>query len=175
MKKLLTLFVLLIQITLSTAQENYPKPTAKDVIFYIQHNRGKNTFFYTPNFKSKGILDDKNPIITSRQIFDNDGEIKPLSNVQRKFAYGVNTKKIDVNHFELTIVSQPNQKLTLKLDKNNKAYIETIVSNKHIKLDRIFIHQKDGTSGLATKVDFITFYGTDSNHKQIQIKVDPNN
>lgn len=53
MKVLITCFVLLFTINSINAQEGYPRPTGDDIVFYIQHNRGKNAFVYRPNFLKK--------------------------------------------------------------------------------------------------------------------------
>lgn len=173
MRPVFLLIIFLFNIQNSLAQEEYPKPTAKDVIFYIQHNRGKNTFIYQPNFITKGIFDDENPIVARRQLFDNNGEIEPLSSIQRRYAYGIKSEKIAVNIFDIRLVSYPDQQLILKVNQNKQAYIETIINGKFMILKRLFIHQKKGTSGLKTKVDYITFFGIDKNGKEIQEKLIP--
>jgi len=161
MKECLIILTSLLFISNLSAQEGYPKPTVKNLLFYIQHNRGKNTFIYQPNFSKPGILNDNSPILVKRQLFDQSGEIKSLTSVQRKFAYGVHTKKIDHNYYEVALVAYPNQKLYLRLDKHHQAFVETTLHGKYLKVERLFIHQREGTSGLNTKVDHITFYGKD--------------
>lgn len=171
MKRVLIFFAFLLTISSSHAQEGYPQPTAKDVIFYIQHNRGKNTFFYQPNFSSTGILNSNEPILAKRQLYDNTGEIDALSPIQKRYAYGVKSTKIADNVFDIRLVSYNNQKLLLKLDQNHNPYIETTINGKYMVLKRLFIYQKEGTSGLKTKVDYILFIGIDKNGKNIQEKL----
>ncbi|WP_103906725.1 DUF4833 domain-containing protein [Sphingobacterium lactis] len=150
------------------AQEGYPEPSDKNgLLFYIQHNRGKNTFFYSLNYRGKHQLDQDDPIKVQRELYDEDGAIKPLSAVQRAFAYGISTKKRQ-HGYEAAIVSMPSQKLYLFTPAHKPAYVETTVNGKSIRLKRIFIKQKDGTSGLGTKVDYILFYGTHNNKAVIE-------
>ncbi|MBD1431026.1 MULTISPECIES: DUF4833 domain-containing protein [Sphingobacterium] len=173
MKKLTFLFLILFNSFFSHAQEGYPKPTVKDILFYIQHSRGKNTFIYQPNYSATNKLNDNEPIKTSRQLFDRNGEIKPLTNIQRRYAYGVKTEKLGNNHFQIELVSYPGQKLHLKLDKQNKPYVEGIISGQYMHINRLFIKLKDGTSGLQTEAEYILFYGTDKNGKPVHAKMTP--
>lgn len=173
MKRLVTFFVFLFTIATLRAQEGYPQPTSDDVIFYIQHNRGKNTFFYQPNFVKDGMLDSKQPILAKRQLFDHKGQIEPLSPVQKRYAYGITSTKVSDNTFDIRLAAYSAQKLTLKLNAKQQPFIETIVDGKYMIVKRLFIHQKDGTSGLATKVDYILFYGNDKNGKEVQAKLFP--
>ena len=101
-------FILVLLIFVSTfqafSQDGYPKPTIKDgLLFYIQHNRGKNTFIYSLNYQDNHKIDLDNPIKVSRQLFDKDGDIKPLTAIQKNFAYGIETKGINSKSYELSI------------------------------------------------------------------------
>lgn len=105
-------------------------------------------------------------------MFDEDGAVKPLTAVQKKFAYGVQTKQLNPDSFELSIVSYPSQKLFLKLTTERQTYIETDVNGHRLILDRIFIIQREGTSGLGTKVDKMIFYGKDMQGRSTEQHVD---
>ena len=151
------------------AQEGYPKPSDQNgLLFYIQHNRGKNTFIYSLNFNDDRKINLENPIRVYRQIFDKDGEIKPLTTIQKNFAYGIDTKRINDHFFEATIVSLPSQKFNLIIPAKGKPFVETSVNGTKFIVNRIFIKQKDGTSGLSTKVDYILFYGINEKKEIIQ-------
>lgn len=171
MKKFILFLIFLPNFFIGLAQDGYPKPTAKDVLFYIQHNRGKNTFIYQPNYTSAHKLDDKYPIKISRQLFDQKGEIKPLTGIQRRYAYGVNTKKLGDNHYEIALISYPNQKLYLKFDKQNKPFVEGTIAGNYLRINNLFIYLKEGTSGLDIKAEYILFYGTDKSGKHIYSKL----
>ncbi|MVZ67275.1 DUF4833 domain-containing protein [Sphingobacterium sp. DK4209] len=143
-----------------SAQQGYPTPTnMQNVLFYIQHNRGHNTYIYSINKSDNGTLDSNSPINVYRQLFDDGGKIKPLTAIQRKFAYGISTESIDSDSYEASIVSLPTQKFILHVKPKNGSYVETTVNQVKMHVQRIFIQQKEGTSGLTTKVDYILFYG----------------
>lgn len=171
MKKLVLLFLFLLNFSLGFSQDGYPKPTAKDILFYIQHNRGKNTFIYQLNHTSNLRLYDKEPIKISRQLFDQNGEIKPLTGIQRRYAYGVKTEKLSDNHYEITLVSYPSQKLYLKFDTQNKPFVETTIAGKYIRINNLFIYLKEGSTGLSIEAEYILFYGTDRSGKHIYSKL----
>ena len=171
MKKLIFFVVITLTSLNIQAQDGYPKPTAKDILFYIQHNRGKNTFIYQPNYTSNLRLNDKEPIKISRQLFDQNGEIKPLTGIQRRYAYGVKTKKLSDNHYEITLVSYPSQKLYLKFDTQNKPFVETTIAGKYIRINNLFIYLKVGSTGLNIEAAYILFYGTDRSGKHIYSKL----
>ncbi len=164
MNKLIFIFLILVSGTHLFAQEGYPEPTEKSgLLFYIQHNRGKNTFVYALNKD-----DEKNPIRVYRQIFDKEGEVRPLTTLQRNFAYGIDCKKLNNQNYEATIVSLPTQKFYLHIPKKGNAFVETTINGVNMTVSRIFIQQKDGTSGLSTKVDYILFYGKHNNKATVQ-------
>ena len=104
-------------------------------------------------------------------MYDEDGQKKPLNPIQKKLAYGLEIKKIEKNVYQLTLVSYPSQKLTLKLDENKKPIVQTTLNNKLITLNRVFLKQKKGTSGISVKLDYMLFYGKDKHGKSVHEKV----
>ena len=156
------------------AQEGYPTPPIKsNTLFYIQHSEGHNTYVYEANMSDKQHFNNKNPINNYRILYDKGGEIKPLTGIQQKFAYGIITKELGNNTFEFEIVSYKNQPLYLKMDKAGKPYVETTLNGHKFNLHRIFIKQKEGTSGLGTQVEYLIFYGTDHRGTKVREKLIP--
>lgn len=169
MNKFILTLLIFVTTYYAQAQEGYPSPTDKEnLLFYIQHNRGKNTFIYDLNKNGQNKLDVDDPVRVYRQLFDKSGELKPLTGIQKNFAYGIETRAIDDRTYELTIVSLPSQKFYLYLPPKGKPYVVTTVNGLKFKVNRIFIRQRDGTSGLTTKVDYILFYGTSKNKEVVE-------
>jgi len=151
------------------SQQNYPVPSdKKDLLFYIQHNRGTNTFIYTLNYGKQKTINQKDPIKISRQLFEEGGIVKGLTNIQKKFAYGVTSKKTENQRFEFNIVSLPEQKFYLDVHPAEKPKVTTTINGKFLQVDRIFLMLEDGTSGLNTKVEYILFYGTINKRPTVQ-------
>ena len=156
------------------AQDGYPKPPFKsNTLFYIQHSEGHNTYVYEAKIIDKQHFNAKNPINNYRILYDKGGEIKPLTGIQQKFAYGIITKELGNNIVEFEIVSYKNQPLYLKMDKAGKPYVETTLNGHKFNLHRIFIKQKEGTSGLGTQVEYLIFYGKDHKGNKVQEKLIP--
>lgn len=152
------------------AQDNYPIPTSKKALFYIQHDQGYNTYVYEINTNTKGTIIQNKPIKIHRQLFDEDGKVKPLTYLQNKFAYGLQSKVISDEKYEITLAAYPNQKLYLTAN-NKEVFVSTKVNGIDITLTRIFLKQQEGTSGLGTKLDYILFYGKDSNNRDVVQKL----
>ncbi|MDH5828261.1 DUF4833 domain-containing protein [Sphingobacterium faecium] len=175
MKNLINSIYLLFCTAISSfAQEGYPTPAINPkFLFYIQHSEGHNTYVYEANMIDKLNFDNKNPIKNYRILYDKNGEIRPLTGIQQKFAYGIKSKELENNTFEIKIVSYANQPLYLKIDKTGKPYVETVVNGHKLNLQRIFLKQKEGTSGLGTQVEYLLFYGTDHYGKKVHEKLIP--
>ena len=169
MQKLICCLFLLIFSHRVFSQQNYPVPSEqKDLLFFIQHNQGTNTFIYSLNYDRKKLINQKEPIKITRQLFDIDGAIKPLTSIQRRFAYGVSNEKMQNQQIKFEIISLPKQKFILDLQDANNPTVSTTVNGKDLQLERIFLMIKEGTSGLNTKVDYILFYGTVNKKPTIQ-------
>lgn len=173
MKQVIILLIHILIPTMLFSQEDLPKPTAEDIVFYIQHNKGKNVFFYQANLNSKGDLDADKPLLIKRQLYDNDGEIKPISAIQNRFAYGLHIHKKSTNDFEIALVSYPKQKLFLKMGNDKVPYVETMLHGKYLKLERLFIVQDKESFGLKRKVKAIHFYGYDKDGNPTQEQLCP--
>lgn len=156
------------------AQEDYPTPPLKsNTLFYIQHSEGHNTYVYEANMSDKQHFNPNTPINNYRILYDKGGEIKPLTTIQQKFAYGIISKETANNIVEFEIVSYKNQPLYLKVDKVGKPYVETTLNGHKFNLHRIFIKQKEGTSGLGTQVEYLLFYGIDHKGNKVREKLVP--
>lgn len=84
---------------------------------------------------------------------------KELGYIQKKFAYGLSTKEIAKDKFELKFVSH--KALPLYLSKVDQKYIVTVtVENKNIRVNRIFIRIVGGSFWLPN-VRYALIEGTD--------------
>lgn len=164
-------FFLLFFSTLSLAfsQENYPIPTHPFLLFYIQHNKNKNTFVYHANVKNNA-LEKVNPINVYRINYEKDGKKDELTTLQKEFAYGITYLTSTKNQFVLSA----QKKLPFKIKSVGKSYwVEVVINGKIIKVDRIFIQTEKNSSALKTKVEYILIYGRNQNDKSIVEKIVP--
>ncbi|UIR55489.1 DUF4833 domain-containing protein [Sphingobacterium sp. SRCM116780] len=175
MKRFITFVsLLIIYCNTSFSQTGYPTPPKKaNMLFYIQHSEGHNTYVYEANVAAKSKLNTEEPVHIYRILYDKNGEIKPLTKIQEKFAYGIQSESVGNNAFEIALVAYKDQKLYLRMNKAGKPFVETTLNGHKFNLQRIFIKQKDGTSGLSTQVDYLVFYGTDQKGNKVQEKLIP--
>lgn len=139
------------------SQENYPVPTKTDNrLFYIQHSNNFNTYVYDALLNNHAI-NAANPLDIYRIIYTRGGIRKPLTSIQKSMAYGMETKQLSAQLFELKFAASNALKLYLTLD-DNKPKVYVTINGEKIWLDRIFIKLNDG-SGLSIKADYVLFYG----------------
>ena len=114
-------------------------------LFYLQRDPNTNTYICQLNVDEKGNVDRKEPVLIYWMRYNIDGKKADLSYVQRKFAYGIQTKELGKDHFELRFVSHKQLPLYLIKDGNNKFHVYTTVNNKKMRLERIFVRIEGGS------------------------------
>lgn len=124
-------------------------PTPKGIanqLFYVQRDPNINTIICELNTNEDGVVDKKKPVNVYWIRYDEGNEKKDLSYIQRKFAYGVETKDLGNDQYELRFVSY--KKFPLYLQKSaddNKYHVYVTVNKKKIQLDRIFLRIEGGS------------------------------
>lgn len=138
--------------TQSQAQSKDPSPisfpTPKNIdhmLFYLQRDPNTNTLIYTLNLKENGTLKTDNPIEVYWIRYGEKGQKKDLGYIQRKFAYGIDTKKLATDKYEFRFVSH--KKLPFYLQRSSdKSYHVTVMINNHlIRVTRLFIRIQGGS------------------------------
>jgi phosphoribosyl-ATP pyrophosphohydrolase len=136
-----------------TADKSNPSPlkfpTPKGItnqLFYLQRDPNLNTLIYELNLDKSGVLNEDQPVLAYWIRYDENQAKKDLSYIQRKFAYGVDAKKLGKDQFELRFVSH--KKLPLYLTKSaedKKYHVYVTINNKKLLLDRIFVRIEGGS------------------------------
>ncbi|WP_177229100.1 DUF4833 domain-containing protein [Pustulibacterium marinum] len=144
------------------AQDGYPVPPKNGLhLFYIQHSDNKNTYVYDARMDGNN-LDADDPVEEYRILYSDKGETKPLTTLQRKFAYGLKIVSESRNNYVMHLTASKELELHLILYKSHpKVY--TTINNHKLFITRIFIKLKEGTSGLGAKMDYVLFEGFDYN------------
>jgi hypothetical protein len=144
------------------AQENYPVPPhSANQLFYIQHSNNHNTYVYDVKMDGKN-LDKNKPIVEYRIVYTEGGVKKPLSNIQRKMAYGMEGQFVDNNHYEMNLAATKQLKFHLVLNKKGQALVYVNIHQKKINLKRMFLKIKEGSKSLSPNFESILFEGIDS-------------
>lgn len=124
-------------------------PTPKNIdnmLFYIQRDPNTNTAIYAINYQENGKIDKSNPIKAYWIRYAEKGEKKDLNYLQRKFAYGIETKTVNNEEFEFQFVSYKKLPLTLKkTDSDQKYHVFVNVNQKKIQVEKIFVRIEGGS------------------------------
>src|SRR5688572_24074606 len=90
---------------MAAAQESFPTPPASnDQLFYLQRTPNTNTIICDLNQKD-GTLDKDDPIHVYWIRYAEKGQKEELNFIQRKFAYGIKTKRLEDGKYKLNFVS----------------------------------------------------------------------
>lgn len=149
-------------------QNNFPIPTSKNMLFYLQRNHNSNTLVYEINYDKKGMVDTSNPVLVYWIRYAENGEQKELSYIQRNYAYGIKSKVIGKDAYEIKFVSY--KKFAMKLVKSatdNKYKVLATINNKEAVLNRIYLQINGGTFWFP-KIEFVELKGAEyANGKEI--------
>ncbi|MGA0556032.1 DUF4833 domain-containing protein [Larkinella sp. VNQ87] len=121
-----------------------PKKTP-GFMFYIQRDPNTNTICYELNLGKEGKLEKNNPIHAFWIRYPEGGHRKDLNFIQRKFAYGINSKSIGEDRYELRSVAYSKLPLVLRKDSKNQYHVYVDIDKTECILNRIFIRIDGGT------------------------------
>lgn len=145
----LTLFLLTTQTWAQTKDPspiNFPTPKNVDnMLFYLQRDPNTNTLIYALNLKENGSINADSPIQVYWIRYGEKGQKKDLGYIQRKFAYGIDTKALGGDKYEFHFVSH--KKLSFYLQRySDKSYHASVTINNHtIKVNRLFVRIQGGS------------------------------
>jgi len=108
-----------------------------------------------------GKLDESNPIHPFWIRFPEGGIRKELNFIQRKFAYGINSKKLGIDHFDIRSVAYNKLPMRLKKDVRGKFHVYASINNQEAILERIFIRIGDGGTFWSPDVKYIELRGVE--------------
>lgn len=174
--KSLVVITLLVNITSGNlmAQSKNPSPlhfpTPKNIdnmLFYIQRDPNINTAIYALNYEENGKIDKSNPIKAYWIRYAEKGEKKDFSYIQRKFAYGIESKTLNNEEFELQFVSYKKLPLSLKkTDSDQKYHVFVSVNQKKIQVEKIFVRIEGGSFWLPN-IKYAEVTGIDATSNKV--------
>lgn len=150
-----------------TAQDMaYPVPPHNpNQLFYLQRPPNANTLIYELNLEN-GVLNKKQPIHVYWICYAKKGQIEELTDIQRKYAYGIRTTPIDENSYECYLSAYKKLKLYLKEGDDKRYHIYATVNNKQLMVNRIFIAVNGGTL-FKPNIDYVELTGIDLTSGQL--------
>jgi hypothetical protein len=138
----------------------FPTPTVSR-LFYIQRDPNTNTIIYDLNTDKAGQLNKDEPVHVYWIKYNEKAQKEELNFIQRKFAYGISTKPIGGDKYDVRIVAYKKYPLVLKKwDSDNKYHIFATIDKKEAMVNRIFLKIEGGTFWFPNVV-YIEVKGTD--------------
>lgn len=138
-------------------QDTFPVPKGiTNQMFYLQRTHNTNTIICELNYNNNGQLNEDNPVHVYWIRYPEGGVKKELSYIQRVFAYGIKSNKINNGVYKLNFVSYSKQKFILrKSPKDNKYHVFATIHQKEAILTRVFV--KTDNSGTFWKPHVVYF------------------
>jgi hypothetical protein len=164
-KELLVILALLVGSTVSALPipvDSMPIPPFNPKqLLYLQRTPNPNTIVIELNDKD-GVPDADNPVhvFWLRYTEQGGGRHAELSYIQRTFAYGVKTRRLGPEKFELHFVSFKKYSMYLIKAADQKYHVFADINGKPAILRRIFV-EIHGGSFWSPHVEYIELTGTD--------------
>ena len=133
--------------------------TVQQPLFRIERNTNINIIQYDAQVGPTGQLDKKKPVLAYWIRLAEQGQVKKLSWIQRKFAFGF---KFKFDHESATVTLKMAAKIgrPINVRRHSGSYRAMAdIDGKASQIVKIFIHATG--KGLSTKVDFIELHGID--------------
>ena len=136
-----------------------------DPLFHIERNKNANIVQYDAQVGENGLLYSKKPVEVYWVRLASDGEVKELTWVQKKYAYGV-TVKLNKDKSTARLKMAANLGRSIRIGRDGEDYRAIAdIDGRPSYIDKIFIHATG--SGPSTKVDYIDIFGVTMNgHKE---------
>jgi len=137
--------------------DTFPKVEEKrELLFFIQRNRNKNTIVYDINLNPDGSLNTGNPIdVYWRKFQNHDGLKDKLSWLELRFAYGYRSRK--KNNSYIIKLKAYNERVIQLTFKDGKWIPLTTINGQSCVLKNLYIFADE--SKLWPSVKYADIYG----------------
>ncbi len=130
-------------------------------LFYVQRSPNTNTIVYELNTEKNGRLNANEPVHVYWLRYNEKGQKEELSYMQRKFAYGLTSKALPNDQFDIRFVSYKKFPLTLMKGNDGKYHIFATVNQKPMYITRIFLKIEGGSFWLPN-VKYVEIKGIET-------------
>lgn len=145
---LLILFLILPCVSLKSqsADKTLPTPKTDNLLFFLQRDPDRNTVIYELNYNEDGTLNTEVPVKGSWIRYEEKGSFKALNGIEERYAYGVKSKALGNDQFEIRLVSYKKLPLYLmKLAGDHKYGIYIKDGEDAMLLKRVFVRVDKGS------------------------------
>jgi hypothetical protein len=160
-KNLYFLIVAVLSTTFTVyAQEKFPVPAvSNNQLFYLQRTSNTNTLIYELNFSNK-VLNNEEPVHVYWIRYNDKGQQEELNYIQRKFAYGLKSRAISKDKYQLNFVSYKKFPMYLVKGSDDKYNVFATINQKQAILSRIFV-KINGGSFWTPNIEYVEIKGID--------------
>jgi hypothetical protein len=138
----------------------FPTPTGNpNQLFFLQRSQNANTVIYELNLKN-GVMDSVEPVHIFWISYAEHGQREELTEIQRKRAYGLATKYITKDHYELRFLANKKYAMDLMKGPDNKFHIYQMINQKQVILSKIYLQLHGGTP-LSPNIEYVVLTGID--------------
>lgn len=141
---------------------NFPVPKGvENQLFYLQRDPNTNTIICQLNKNKNGEVDADKPVNVFWMRYQEQGQRAELNLIQKKFAYGISTKPLGNERYELKFVSYSKFPMYLMKDKNKQYHVYATINKKQLIINRIYVHIEGG-SFWVPNVKYVEISGVDN-------------
>ena len=136
----------------------YPVPQEPGQVFYVQRSLNPNTVVYVARMTDGRLAADE-PVAVYWRRYNNEGERRELSTIERRLAFGVKAEPVpgQPGSFRVRVVSYPDRPALLRLV-DGVPRLEAKVAGEPARLDHAYLEVDD--SGSLPRVTRVDLYGT---------------
>ncbi len=138
--------------------EDFPVPHEPNQIFYVQRSLNSNTIVFAARLRPAGGLDAKSPVDVYWRRYNDEGERKELSGIERSLAFGVKADPVagQPGSFMVRVVSYPDRPALLRMA-GGAPRLEMKVAGEPSRLDHAYLEVDD--SGSVPHVRQVHLFG----------------
>jgi hypothetical protein len=131
-------------------------------LFYLQRNSNTNTVVYQLNLDEGGHVNRKEPVHVFWIRYEEGGEPRELSFIQRRFAYGLKVRQTSPDSYELRFVSYTKFPLYLTRQAGEDRYrVYVTIGRRRAVLHRIYLRIEGGSFWMPN-VKYVELRGVDA-------------
>ncbi|MCC8144208.1 MAG: DUF4833 domain-containing protein [Tannerellaceae bacterium] len=149
-KIITTLWIVLLACPLFAQEKG---ETSANRLFHIERSKNRNLVCYDINLRADGLLNLKQPLEVywvNRE--ERPGEVKGLSGMERRFAYGYKVTQTGDNTCKVTLSAYPGRELTIYREGDN--YLCTIeIDGQQAILQKLYVKAKESNSLMVEYVE----------------------
>jgi len=143
MKK--SLFLLIIIPLLAFLFASFKLSDSNSDLFNIERSKDENEIHYEVNVDKLNKLNSENPITIYWVKKTKGNKIKPLTWIQKKYAYGLKYINKTETFAEFQFVSYSKRNFEIRQNKRGVYKVYTLFGNKEVEVNHIFIQIDGGT------------------------------